>query len=68
MLAGALAQASPPQPLTSIDFALRRSDGERMEHVRITTPAENGSESQIFTTGDLAGFDAREDATAYAES
>lgn len=34
----------------------------------MTTPAENGSRSQIFTSGDLARFDAREDATADARS
>ncbi|WP_268811248.1 hypothetical protein [Caballeronia arvi] len=37
-----------------------------MGHARITTPAENGSESPIFTSGDLAGSDAGEDAIARA--
>ncbi|EKS71469.1 MULTISPECIES: hypothetical protein [Caballeronia] len=56
-----------PTSLTfDIDPTPRRADGEFMAHARITMPAENGSEGQIFMSGDLAGFDTREDAIAYA--
>lgn len=56
-----------PTSLTfDIDPTPRRADGEFMAHARITMPAESGSEGQIFMSGDLAGFDTREDAIAYA--
>ncbi|MBC8642570.1 hypothetical protein IAG25_37860 [Caballeronia sp. EK] len=49
-----------------IDATPRRADGEFMAHAKIT--AGSGSETQIFMSGDLAGFDARDDAIAYARS
>ncbi|WP_434664216.1 hypothetical protein P5W99_18580 [Paraburkholderia sp. A3BS-1L] len=51
-----------------IDPTPRRADGEYMAHARISTNRADGSEYDIHLSGDLAGFDAREDAIAYAKS
>ncbi len=37
-----------------------------MAHARISTNRADGSEYEVRVSGDLAGFDAREDAIAYA--
>jgi hypothetical protein len=39
-----------------------------MAHAKITTPAVDGQEAQIIMSGDLAGFDEREDAIVYART
>ncbi len=50
-----------------IDPTPRRADGEFMAHARISTNRVDGSAYDIYLSGDLAGFDAREDAVAYAK-
>ena len=50
-----------------IDPPPRRADGEYMAHARISTNRPDGTEYDIHLSGDLAGFDAREDAIAYAK-
>jgi len=49
-----------------IDPTPRRADGEYMAHVRISTYGADGSEADVFMSGDLAGFDLRDDAVAFA--
>ncbi|MCA8093887.1 hypothetical protein LGM65_23895 [Burkholderia anthina] len=49
-----------------IDPTPRRADGEYIAHARIITFLVDGSESELHASGDLAGFDARDDAVAYA--
>ncbi|WP_420211580.1 hypothetical protein ACN8ZM_29965 [Burkholderia aenigmatica] len=49
-----------------IDPTPRRADGEYIAHARITTILLGGDEQEVHTSGDLAGFDARDDAVAYA--
>lgn len=51
-----------------IDLTPRRADGEFMAHARISTSRTDGSQYDIHLSGDLAGFDIREDAIAYAKS
>jgi hypothetical protein len=51
-----------------IDPTPRKADGEYMAHARISTNRTDGSECDIHLSGDLAGFDVREDAIAYAKS
>lgn len=51
-----------------IDPTPRRTDGEYMANVRISTSRPDGSECDIHLSGDLAGFDAREDAIAHAKN
>lgn len=46
----------------------RRADGEFMAHAKITTPAMDGEQAQIVMSGDLAPFDERKDAIAYAQA
>jgi len=53
--------------LIAIDPTPRRADGEYMAHARISTSRPDGSECDLHLSGDLAGFDAREDAIAYAK-
>lgn len=50
-----------------IDPTPRRADGEYMAHARISTSRADGSRYDIHLSGDLAGFDVREDAVAYAK-
>lgn len=50
-----------------IDPTPRRADGEYMAHARISTVLLDGSEIDVHSSGDLAGFDARDDAVAYAK-
>ncbi|ACB68538.1 hypothetical protein [Burkholderia ambifaria] len=49
-----------------IDPTPRRADGEFIAHVRIITILEDGDEREAHVSGDLAGFDVRDDAVAYA--
>jgi hypothetical protein len=49
-----------------IDPTPRRADGEYMAHARISAHTADGSEADIFMSGDLAGFDLRDDAVRYA--
>ncbi|AOJ27476.1 MULTISPECIES: hypothetical protein [Burkholderia] len=49
-----------------IDPTPRRADGEYIAHARITTILLDGDEREVHASGDLAGFDARDDAVAYA--
>lgn len=50
-----------------IDPTPRRADGEYIAHARISRAlAAQAGESQIHASGDLAAFDSREDAIAYA--
>ena len=51
-----------------IDPTPRRADGEYMAHARISTCRADGSEFEIHMSGDLAGFDRREDAIAFAKN
>lgn len=51
-----------------IDPTPRRADGEYMAHARIRTHRADGSEYDVLMSGDLAGFDLREDAIAYARN
>lgn len=50
-----------------IDPTPRRADGEFIAHVRISILTEDGSETELFASGDLAGFDSRLDAVAFAK-
>ncbi|MBP0596306.1 hypothetical protein J8I87_43375 [Paraburkholderia sp. LEh10] len=52
----------------TIDPTPRRADGEYVAHARISTSRADGSEYDIHLSGDLAGFDAREDAIAHAKN
>ncbi|WGY70554.1 hypothetical protein KEC55_26370 [Burkholderia cepacia] len=49
-----------------IDPTPRRADGEYIAHARITTILLDGDEQEVHASGDLAGFDARDDAVIYA--
>lgn len=51
-----------------VDPTPRRADGEYMAHARISSLRLDGSECDIFLSGDLRGFELREDAIAYARS
>ncbi|MEA3086825.1 MAG: hypothetical protein QOC89_4522 [Paraburkholderia sp.] len=57
----------PDQTHLRIDPTPRRADGEYIAHVRISTHSEDGCETEIFASGDLAGFDLRADAVAFAK-
>ncbi|RQS18760.1 hypothetical protein [Burkholderia sp. Bp8998] len=49
-----------------IDPTPRRADGQYVAHVRITTTLIDGDERQVHCSGDLAAFERRDDAVAYA--
>jgi hypothetical protein len=49
-----------------IDPTPRRADGEYMAHARISTSGADGRETDVFVSGDLAGFDRRDEAVAFA--
>lgn len=51
-----------------IDPTPRRADGEYMAHARISACRADGSEFDIHMSGDLAGFDRREDAIDFAKN
>jgi hypothetical protein len=59
---------NPIETSFGVDPTPRRADGEYMAHAKITTPAVDGQEVQIIMSGDLAGFDEREDAIVFARS
>ncbi|AOK50341.1 hypothetical protein WT60_26340 [Burkholderia sp. MSMB617WGS] len=50
-----------------IDPTPRRADGEYIAHARISANRANGDEYDVHLSGDLAGFDLREDAVGYAQ-
>ena len=54
--------------LLAVDPTPRRADGEYMAHARISSNRADGSRYEIHSSGDLAGFEAREDAIAYAKN
>ncbi|APR34847.1 hypothetical protein [Paraburkholderia sp. SOS3] len=49
-----------------IDPTPRRADGEFMAHAAISCSRDGGGRQDILVSGDLAGFDAREDAVRFA--
>jgi hypothetical protein len=49
-----------------IDPTPRRADGEYMAHARIRQRCVDGTEMEVCASGDLAGFDSRDDAIAFA--
>lgn len=49
-----------------IDPTPRRADGEYIAHARISCSGSNGQEYDVHLSGDLRGFDAREDAVRFA--
>ena len=51
-----------------IDPTPRRADGEYVAHARINTRRGDGSKYDIHLSGDLAGFDVREDAITQAKN
>jgi hypothetical protein len=51
-----------------IDPTPRRADGEYVAHARISTSRADGSAYDVRLSGDLAGFDGRDDAIAYAKN
>ena len=51
-----------------IDPTPRRADGEYIAHARIRMHNADGREYDVLTSGDLAGFDLREYAIAYARN
>ena len=51
-----------------IDPTPRRADGEYMAHARISANSEDGGETELFASGDLAGFDRRDEAIAFAKN
>ena len=50
-----------------IDPTPRRADGEYMAHARISSSRADGRQYAVHLSGDLAGFDVREDAIAHAK-
>ncbi len=50
-----------------IDPTPRRADGEYMAHAKISCRQADGGESDVHVSGDLAAFDAREDAVVFAK-
>ncbi|AOJ01686.1 MULTISPECIES: hypothetical protein [Burkholderia] len=53
--------------LFRIDPTPRRADGEYMAHARIIEVDRDGIESDVLMSGDLKGFDQRDEAIAYAQ-
>jgi hypothetical protein len=51
-----------------IDPTPRRADGEYIAHVRICFCNADPHESDDYFSGDLAGFDQRSDAVAFARA
>lgn len=51
-----------------IDPTPRRADGEYMAHARISAFRHDGSEYDFHLSGDLAGFEIREEAITYARN
>ena len=50
-----------------IDPTPRRTDGEYMAHASISASRADGGKHDVHLSGDLAGFDVREDAVAFAK-
>ncbi|WP_118184590.1 hypothetical protein [Paraburkholderia phosphatilytica] len=57
---------SPYSTTFRIDPTPRRADGEYMAHAKITCVSGDGRETDVHLSGDLAGFEMREDAIVYA--
>ncbi|WP_233856258.1 hypothetical protein [Paraburkholderia sp. HD33-4] len=53
-------------PVFRVDPTPRRADGEYIAHARISSSGDDGREYDVHLSGDLAGFDAREDAVRFA--
>ncbi|AOJ09765.1 hypothetical protein [Burkholderia mayonis] len=53
--------------LFRIDPTPRRADGEYMAHARIIEVDRDGIESDVHMSGDLKGFDLRDEAISYAQ-
>lgn len=51
-----------------VDPTPRRADGEYIAHARISSNRLDGVEYDVYLSGDLAGFEQREDAIAYARN
>ncbi|ACC74737.1 hypothetical protein Bphy_5664 (plasmid) [Paraburkholderia phymatum STM815] len=49
-----------------VDPTPRRADGEYIAHARISRSSTDGHEYDVHLSGDLRGFDAREDAIRFA--
>jgi hypothetical protein len=49
-----------------VDPTPRRADGEYIAHARISSSGDDGREYDVHLSGDLGGFDAREDAIRFA--
>ncbi len=61
----AAAAAAPP---FRVDPTPRRADGEYIAHARISSNRADGTEYDVHFSRDLAGFDRRTDAIAYARN
>jgi hypothetical protein len=53
--------------LIAVDPTPRRADGEYVAHARISSNRADGTSYEIHSSGDLADFDAREDASLCKE-
>ncbi|OBR46230.1 hypothetical protein [Paraburkholderia tropica] len=51
-----------------IDPTPRKADGEYIAHARISTSRADGREDDFHLSGDLAGFELREDAISFANT
>ncbi|MCG7400429.1 MULTISPECIES: hypothetical protein [Caballeronia] len=51
-----------------IDPTPRRADGEYMAHARISTANNDGSETDFCVSGDLAGFERRDEAIVFGKN
>ncbi|AJW96053.1 MULTISPECIES: hypothetical protein [Burkholderia] len=51
-----------------VDPTPRRADGEYIAHARISSNRLDGAEYDVYLSGDLAAFELREDAIAYARN
>lgn len=50
-----------------VDPTPRRADGEYIAHARISISGTDGTATDVVVSGDLAGFDSRNDAIDYAK-
>ncbi|KVE35485.1 hypothetical protein [Burkholderia sp. TSV86] len=51
-----------------IDLTPRRANGEYMAHAHISANHADGNKYIVHPSGDLAGFDLREDSITYARN
>jgi hypothetical protein len=51
-----------------IDPTPGKADGEYMAHARISNSSADGEETDVCISGDLAGFDSRDDAIVFARN